>query len=152
MQIIKMFSSRPANTLSWFNVFIFLLPHPYKEPVDLECEIGLLGKSLIMSEQSDPVAKYCVEIKCPNTHFTGMHVLTSDYKMRLHVMCFILYHSFTITLYFRGNNYDVTKLLGHPVNVPPDASRLPLCCHGVFTGKGHCWHDKSCYHQNYIKP
>ena len=55
--------------------------------------------SLIMSEQYDRVAKYCMEIKCSNTHSTGMRVLTSEYQMRLHVSYFILYHSFTISLY-----------------------------------------------------
>ena len=57
--------------------------------MDLECQIGLLGKSLIMSEQFDRVTKYCVEIKCLNTHLTGMHELTSDNKIRLHVSCFV---------------------------------------------------------------
>ena len=36
--------------------------------------------------------------RCPNTHFTGMHMLTSDNQMQLHSNCFILDHSFAITL------------------------------------------------------
>ena len=53
MKLIKQFSGDPANSLGSFNFFILLLHHPSKRPVDLEYQIRLLGKPLIMSEQSD---------------------------------------------------------------------------------------------------
>ena len=70
--------------------------------MDQKYRIGLLGKRLIIRKQFDRVAKYCMEIKCPNTHFIGMHVLTWKCLTGLHVSCFILCHSFTITLYLFG--------------------------------------------------
>ena len=87
---------------AWFNFCIVqnnsFCPTQRNKPVDLKFRIVLLGKSLFMSKQCEWVAKYCVKIKCPNIHFSGMHVLSWIYKMRLNASCFILYYSFTITL------------------------------------------------------
>ena len=38
-----------------------------------------------------------------------MPVLTSGYQMRLHVSSFVLYHSFTITLYLLKNNLSIFR-------------------------------------------
>ena len=96
--------------LVWFYFFIFFLPNPWRGSVDLGCQMGLLSKSLIMSEQLDRIVKCWVDIKWPNTNFTGMHVLPSDYQMRLHLSCFILYHSLTITLYVQIKHKNIIFL------------------------------------------
>ena len=91
-------------TLDWHNFFIlqnnsFSLVL-WNGPVDLWCQIGLLGHHwLAASSLSELQSMYCMEIKCPNTHFLGMDVLTWENQMLLCWPCFILYHSFTIALY-----------------------------------------------------
>ena len=65
--------------------FLILHNNPFchthrKEPVNLKCRMGLLGKSLIISEQFHRVVKCCVEIKCPSILFLEMHGLTRKIK------------------------------------------------------------------------
>ena len=93
MRIAKLFSEGIANTLDWFNFFI-LQAIPFASSFERGQWIlsAKWGYSANHSFQFHWVVKYCMEIKCPNTHFLGKHQLTSQNPMRFHVPCFILYH------------------------------------------------------------
>ena len=68
MGIIKLFSDAPRTPWAGLTSLHFKtvnFPSPIERAGGPEVPSGLLGKSLIMSEQFDCVAKYCLEVKCP---------------------------------------------------------------------------------------